>query len=156
MFLLCSLPVDIGRVAGSTALRMVAAHPSSADKDPMNDDREIQDTDTDRRAIQLLLGSFSSSASVDPMTSPVEDVDAVWRRMAVHLANVREADFDEVLDAVRQVRRRAERAGSTALSDDAAPSIDRAEELLTLIIDWRHGTWEGAEIAAGRDPHRPA
>ncbi len=86
MFLICSIPVGIGRVAGSTALPTVAAHPSSADKDPMNDDREIQDTDTDRRAIQLLLGSFSGSASVDPMTSPVEDVDAVWRRMAVHLA----------------------------------------------------------------------
>lgn len=119
----------------------------------MIDDREIQDTESDRRAMQFLLRSFPESG-VDPMTAPVAEVDALWRRMAIYLARASETEFDKVLNAVRQDRAAAE---TGAIGSDAAlRGAERAEELMTLVIEWHHGTWESAEVAAGRDPHGAA
>lgn len=155
MFLLCSLLVDLPSpdARGSPASHQVAASPPAADNETMIDDREIQDTESDRRAMQFLLRSFPESG-VDPMTAPVAEVDALWRRMAIYLARASETEFDKVLNAVRQDRAAAE---TGAIGSDAAlRGAERAEELMTLIIEWRHGTWESAEVAAGRDPHSAA
>jgi hypothetical protein len=122
---------------------------------------EIKDTAADREALGRLLIRFPQTQGIDTGTASLGLLNELWGRMAAQLASMPEEEFDAIAKWVSDQR---EAIGSAPeyLVDGrhwperypALAALRRAEELVALIVDWRHGTWEAAEIAAGRDPHR--
>lgn len=126
---------------------------------------ELNGTDTDRGALDLLLGWFPPVRSFDAYECSIDEMNEAWTEMAGHLAALPEPEFDDILAIARRVedlaiagaadigkRKDKEAEGKRFVVNGAR----RAVELLAVIVDWRHGTWEAAEIAAGRDPHQVA
>lgn len=115
---------------------------------------EIKDTEIDRAAVRSLLAlNFDPIEGIDLEVAPIAVVNDLWSRMARKWAAATDEEFDRVLQSVAPLNVPSERKG-----DPVPPPTPqaRARELLALIVDWRHGTWEAAEIAAGRDPHQVA
>lgn len=131
----------------------------------MANDQEITGSDVDRCAMDLLLGWFPPQRPFDPHEAEIAALNDAWRQMVPLLANMPDAEFDDLLGRVRAAdeiaseqaapfgRAKTEEADKARFTAEAAR---RAVELLALIVEWRHGTWEAAEIAAGRDPDRIA
>jgi hypothetical protein len=125
---------------------------------------EIHDTPVDRAAMGLLLRSYPDT-SVDPERASASLLNEVWARMARDLAAKPDRDFDEVEARMQEMRRRE--AGELearqakfrkAAFPDREPkiaAIDRALDLLGLVVEWRAESFAAAEIAAGRDPCVP-
>lgn len=129
----------------------------------MTDHQEITGSDIDRGAMDLLLGWFQPRRAFDPHEAEVDALNGAWDRMAPLLANLPEAEFDDLLSKVCLADARVQAApherAKTEEADKArftAGAARRAAELLAVIVDWRHGTWEAAETEAGRDPHQVA
>jgi hypothetical protein len=112
---------------------------------------EIRNTAIDRAAIKMLLKQFPEVQGIDPHLAPVAVLNDVWDRMARVLAALPEDQFRLVEEAIAPMAIPSEVNGDP--SPPRTPQA-RARELLGLIIEWRHATWEAAEIAAGRDPHQ--
>lgn len=131
----------------------------------MTDDKEISGSDVDRGALDLLLGWYTPQRPFDPHEAGIEALNDAWGQMARVLAALPDSEFDDLLANVRLAdaiasqevaphgRAKTEEADKARFTAGAAA---RAAGLLALIVDWRHGTWEADEIAAGRDPHQIA
>lgn len=131
----------------------------------MTDHQEITGSDIDRGAMDLLLGWFPPRRAFDPHDAEVDALNDAWSQMAPLLAALPEAEFNALLEKVRladEIAREQASPYGRAKTEEAdkarftAGAAERATELLDLIVDWRHGTWEAAEIEAGRDPHQVA
>jgi hypothetical protein len=124
---------------------------------------EIKDTAADREALGRLLSRFPQTQGIDTATASVGLLNELWRRMAAELASMPDADFDAIEKWVTDQRAAIEAVSPELVAGRAWPerepalaALRRAEELLALVVDWRHGTWEAAETAAGRNPHQVA
>lgn len=124
---------------------------------------ELTGHDYDRGALDLLLGWFPAKVEIDAYEVSVERLNEVWSQMARQLAALPDEQFAAIDGQARKADdlARTAAAGIGRKKDQRseerrfmAGGARRAVELLDLIVDWRHGTWEAAEIVAGRDPHQ--
>ena len=110
----------------------------------MIDTREIEDTPIDRAAMAILLPFVRPTSSLRADTAEIGNLDDAWFILARDLGGATEARVNDILQRIADAEQ----------SDPANMGAERAGALMALIIDWRHGIWEAAEIAAGRDPHQ--
>lgn len=124
---------------------------------------EIKDVAADREALGRLLSRFPQTQGVETKTAGIALLNELWRRMAAELTSMPDADFEAVEKWLTDQREAIEAVSEEPVAgrdwpgrEPALAALRRVEELLALIVDWRHGSWEAAEIAAGRDPHQVA
>lgn len=131
----------------------------------MDETQELTGHDFDRGAMDLLIGWFPPLEPIDAYEISVERLNVVWSQMARRLAALPHEEVSTILPAAARADEiaQADAAGIGRKKDQRSEELrfvagraNRALELVGLIVEWRHGTWEAAEIAAGRDPHRVA
>ncbi|QTC92854.1 hypothetical protein [Brevundimonas goettingensis] len=108
---------------------------------------EIKDCRTDREALALILDALGQPEAIDTERDSVHYLDFEWRRQAMQLYRMTDDGFTAF-----QVRLLALAGGSW----DGRKAVGRAHALVSYVVDARHSAWREAEIAAGRDPDRPA
>lgn len=120
---------------------------------------EINDTETDRSAVSMLKAYFLDLDNFDPRQSSVRGLNEAWSFMARRMAGMTESQFQGVVKGVtlereKRLQRQAEAAGKYPQSHvRGLASVDRALELLDLIVDWRWQTAAAEAVDRGDDPY---
>lgn len=123
---------------------------------------EIKATPEDRAAVGIIARYFLELDNFQASSAGLDRLNGAWSYMATKLGAGSDRDFEGVLKGVEgqkakmvETQRKEHERGFRSDYSRAIAELDRALELLELVVEWR---WTAAASRAegrGEDPYTP-